>query len=34
MIEVKNVVKTFDGFAALNDATLSVPTGADRKSVV
>ena len=25
MIEVKNVVKTFDGFAALNDATLSVP---------
>ena len=28
MIEVKNVVKTFDGFAALNDATLSVPTGA------
>ena len=24
----KNVVKTFDGFAALNDATLSVPTGA------
>ena len=21
MIEVKNVVKTFDGFAALNDAT-------------
>ena len=28
MIEVKNVVKTFDGFAALNDATSSVPTGA------
>ena len=28
MIEVKNAVKTFDGFAALNDATLSVPTGA------
>ena len=28
MIEVKNVVKTFDGFADLNDATLSVPTGA------
>ena len=26
MIEVKNVVKTFDGFAALNDATISVPT--------
>ena len=23
MIEVKNVVKTFDGFAALNDATLT-----------
>ena len=28
MIEVKNVVKTFDGFAALNDATISVPTRA------
>ena len=28
MIEVKNVTKRFDGFAALNDATLSVPTGA------
>ena len=28
MIEVKNVVKTFDGFTALHDATLSVPTGA------
>ena len=27
MIEVKNVVKTFDGFAALSGATLSVPTG-------
>ena len=27
MIEVKNVVKTFDGFAALDGATLSVPTG-------
>ena len=28
MIEVKNVVKTFDGFAALNDTTLTVPMGA------
>ena len=28
MIEVKNVVKTFDGFTALNDATVCVPTGA------
>ncbi|MBE6963293.1 MAG: ABC transporter ATP-binding protein [Ruminococcaceae bacterium] len=27
MIEVKNVVKTFDGFAALDGATLTVPTG-------
>ena len=27
MIEVKNVVKTFDGFAALDSATLTVPTG-------
>ncbi|MBE6996198.1 MAG: ABC transporter ATP-binding protein [Ruminococcaceae bacterium] len=27
MIEVKNVVKTFDGFAALNGATLTVPKG-------
>jgi len=27
MIEVKNVVKNFDGFAALDGATLSVPTG-------
>ena len=27
MIEVKNVVKIFDGFAALDGATLSVPTG-------
>ena len=27
MIEVKNVVKKFDGFAALDGATLSVPTG-------
>ena len=28
MIQVKNLTKTFDGFTALNDATLSVPTGA------
>ncbi len=28
MIEVKNVTKTFDGFAALKDLTLTVPTGA------
>ena len=28
MIEVKNVTKRFGGFAELNDATLSVPTGA------
>ena len=28
MIEVKNVVKTFDGFAALDGADLSVPRGA------
>ena len=27
MIEVKNVVKRFDGFAALSGATLTVPTG-------
>ena len=27
MIEVNNVVKTFDGFAALDGATLHVPTG-------
>ena len=27
MIEVKNVVKKFDGFAALDGATLSVPAG-------
>jgi len=27
MIEVKNVVKTFEGFAALDGATLTVPTG-------
>ncbi len=27
MIEVKNVVKTFDGFHALDGATLTVPTG-------
>ena len=28
MIEVKNLVKTFDGFAALDGATLTVPKGA------
>lgn len=28
MIEVKNVVKTFDGFRALDDLTLTVPQGA------
>lgn len=28
MIEVRNVVKTFDGFAALDGATLTVPKGA------
>ena len=28
MLEAKEVVKSFGGFAALNDATLSVPTGA------
>jgi len=28
LIEVKNVVKTFDGFTALKDTTLTVPTGA------
>lgn len=27
MIEVKNVVKTFDGFAALDGANITVPTG-------
>ena len=27
MIEVKNVVKRFDGFTALDGASLSVPTG-------
>ena len=27
MIEVKNLTKTFDGFAALDGASLSVPTG-------
>ena len=27
MIEVKNVVKTFDGFRALDGASLTVPTG-------
>ncbi len=28
MIEIKNVTKRFDGFAALNDLTMTVPTGA------
>ena len=28
MIEVMNVTKTFDGFTALNDLTMTVPTGA------
>ena len=28
MIEVKNITKTFDGFKALNDLSLSVPRGA------
>ena len=28
MIEVKNVVKTFDGFRALDDLTMTVPHGA------
>ena len=28
MIEVKNLVKTFDGFAALKGATITVPRGA------
>ena len=27
MIEVKNVVKTFDGFTALDGATITVPGG-------
>ena len=27
MIEVKDIVKKFDGFAALDGASLSVPTG-------
>ena len=27
MLEAKNVVKTFDGFRALDDATLTVPKG-------
>lgn len=27
MIEVKNLVKTFDGFTALDSATLTVPRG-------
>ena len=28
MIEVKNVVKSFDGFRALDDLTMTVPHGA------
>ena len=28
MIEVKNVVKSFDGFHALDDLTMTVPKGA------
>lgn len=28
MIEVRDLVKTFDGFAALRGATLTVPKGA------
>ena len=28
MIEVKKLVKTFDGFTALDSATLTVPKGA------
>ena len=28
MIEVKQITKTFDGFKALNDLTLTVPKGA------
>ena len=28
MIEVKNLVKTFDGFRALDDLTMTVPRGA------
>lgn len=28
MIEVKNVIKSFDGFRALNGLTINVPTGA------
>ena len=28
MIEVKNLTKTFDGFKALDDLTLTVPNGA------
>mgnify|MGYP001132447973 CR=1 FL=1 len=27
MIEVKNAVKTFDGFAALDGSSITVPTG-------
>lgn len=28
MLEAKNVVKTFDGFRALDEASLTVPKGA------
>ena len=28
MLEAKNVVKSFDGFRALDDASLTVPKGA------
>ena len=39
MIEVKNAVKTFEGFRALDGADITVPDGGvyglvDRKSVV
>ena len=27
MIEIKNVTKAFDGFTALNNVSLTVPTG-------
>ena len=27
MLEAKNIVKTFDGFRALDDATMTVPKG-------
>ena len=28
MIEVKNLIKTFDGFRALDNLTMTVPSGA------